>query len=290
MKTILVPIDFSPCADNALRYAIQVAKKIKADIHICHAIMVPELTPMGGLIVWPPYESETLLREATDEIIAYAKKVITEEDLGKATDPSITYSCEAGTVKDVMHRLYEKNKIDLVIMGMSGNGDLKRLFIGSSSRDLIEQTNIPILLIPKSATFKTIKKIALATDLSQSDINTIQNIARLFSILKPEILLAHINGYVSDFHDPGSESHKFLNSVTCKVNYPKIYYRHIQQKSINDGLLWLTEKGQVEILAMVHRHQGLFAEITNASHTQKMAKIITIPLLVMPEEDGVMGW
>ncbi|RYE53918.1 MAG: universal stress protein [Sphingobacteriales bacterium] len=42
MKKILVPIDYSPYSDNAVEYAIKIAKKINAEIHLCHSLEIPE--------------------------------------------------------------------------------------------------------------------------------------------------------------------------------------------------------------------------------------------------------
>ncbi|NCW88623.1 MAG: universal stress protein [Chitinophagia bacterium] len=41
MKTIIVPTDFSPTATNALHYAIQMAKQIKANLLLVHVYQVP---------------------------------------------------------------------------------------------------------------------------------------------------------------------------------------------------------------------------------------------------------
>ena len=41
MKSIVVPIDFSPSSDNAARYAADLALAIKADLHLIHVIQAP---------------------------------------------------------------------------------------------------------------------------------------------------------------------------------------------------------------------------------------------------------
>jgi nucleotide-binding universal stress UspA family protein len=289
MKKILIPIDFSVCADNAVHYAIQLARVAKADIHICHAIVPIESNIMFGIAVSTQNDDKTFLIKTEQHLKAYAEKISREEDLNNKNSPTLNYSFAEGTVKEVINNLID-NQIDLIVMGLSGAGEIKRFMMGSNSRDQIEHSKIPILLIPRKAHFNKIKKIAFATDLNVGDMNSIQNIARLFCRFEPEVLLSHINGLPSDFHNPDSKANLFLKTVTGKINYSKIYYRHIQQKNINDGLMWLTEKGQIEVLAMVHRHKGIYAEFFHRSHTQQMAKQITLPLLVLPEDNGVMGW
>ncbi|TCC90180.1 universal stress protein [Pedobacter frigiditerrae] len=290
MKKILIPVDFSVCADNAVHYAIQLARVAKADIHICHAIVPIESNIMYGIAISTQSENQDFAAKTEQYLKTYADKIIQEENLNTIDSPTLTHSFANGTVKDVINHLIDHHDIDLIIMGLSGAGEIKRFMMGSNSRDLIEQTKVPILLIPRKAHFSAIKKIAFATDLNLGDINSIQNIARLFCRFEPEILLTHIDGLGSDIHNPDSPSNKFLKSVTGKINYSKIYYRHVQQKKINDGLMWLVEKGQIEILAMIHRHKGMFAEFAYGSHTQQMSKSITLPLLVLPEENEINGW
>lgn len=289
MKKILVPIDYSPCADNAVRYAIQIAKKIDASVHLCHSIMVPELIPMAGLVVWPVEDYSQIKEDANEALKAYLEKIQKNKELSSSLPP-ITYGSDMGSVKDMIAAIVADQKIDLIVMGTSGAGNMERFFLGSNSRDMADHTTIPLLLVPKEAAFTSIDKIALATDLSESDLNSIQALARLFCLFNPEILLTHVSEYPSDFHDPTTEANKFLNRVTCNINYAKIYYRHLTEADVDKGLTWIIENGHIDILAMIHRHSGLLSRLLTGSHTQKMVKLSTLPLLVMPENKQPIGW
>ncbi len=289
MKKILVPIDYSPCADNAVHYAIQIAKKINASVHLCHSLMVPELIPMAGLVVWPMEDSSQMKAEANEMLKAYLEKIHRNKELGISLPP-ITYSIEIGSVKDGVSAMVANQKIDLVIMGTSGAGNMERFFLGSNSREVVDEIKVPLLLVPKEASFTGMAKIALATDLSESDLNSIQTLARLFCLFEPEILLTHVNKKPADFHDPTTEANKFLNRVTCNINYAKIYYRHLTETDVDKGLTWIIANGHIDMLAMIHRPSGLLSRLLSRSHTQKMAKLSTLPLLVMPENKQPIGW
>ncbi|RZK57755.1 MAG: universal stress protein [Pedobacter sp.] len=289
MKKILIPIDFSVCADNAVHYAIQLAKVAKADVHICHALIPIESNIMYGIAISTQNDEQAQLLKTEQYLKTYAEKIIKEEDLNTPNSPTLIYTCITGTVKNLIKQMLDQQKIDLIIMGLSGAGEIKRFIMGSNSRDQIEDAKVPILLIPRKAHYTVLKKVAFATDLNVADMNSIQNIARLFCRFEPEILLTNIDALPSAIHNPNSVANLFLKNVTGKINYSKIYYRHIQQKNVNDGLMWLVEKGQTEILAMIHRHKGMFAELLNGSHTKQIAKSITLPLLVLPEESEILG-
>ena len=70
--------------------------------------------------------------------------------------------------------------------------------------------------------------------------------------------------------------------ISNKADYPSIYYRIIQSHQTENGLEWLFEHGHVDILAMVHRKHNFLERLVPGSFTQKIAREITIPLLVIP--------
>ncbi|GAC1312599.1 MAG: hypothetical protein NVSMB24_34410 [Mucilaginibacter sp.] len=285
MKKILVATDFSPAADNAARYALNLAGVLRTGIKLCTAFKVPAETPMAAQVVWPLEDYTSLKSETMEDLKSLAEKLINEEFPEKERQsfyPLIDYTSEIGTVTAVIRNLMEDQRLPLVVMGMSGAGMMSRFFLGSSSREMIEKASAPVLLIPSQTAYKDIKKIAFATDLSTGDIDVIHSLAGLAYPFNAEILLAHVTPDSVD----GPYQRKidnFLNEVTCKVNYPRIYYRPVKSSSIDHGLEWLAANGQADMLAMVHRKQNIFDRMLTGSHTQKLARHIKLPLLVFPQ-------
>jgi len=286
MKKILIPTDFSPAAYNAAKYAIHIAQKIKAGIKFCNAIKVPADYVMAGQVVWPLEDYSTLKNDAEAEL-DYLTSTLSKEQVAASEDggfyPKIEHSSDAGEVVTYVKELVAADKANFVIMGMSGAGDFNRLFFGSNSREMISKADFPILLIPAHATFKGINKIAFATDLSEGDLEILQSLAGLAQVFNAEILITHVNTEIEDVAAQQHRVDSFLRDVTCKINYPRIYYRGVQNNQINEGLAWLTEHGQVDMLAMVHRQQPFLTRLLNGSHTQHLAKAVDVPLLVLPE-------
>lgn len=290
MKKILVPIDYSAHSDNAVKFAIEIAKKINANVHICHALEAPELIAMPGFMVWPTEDFSELKEDADQDMENYVAKLKEDDQLKTPYLPNITFSTGISATKQLIDQNIAEQVPDLVVMGMEGKGKLDRFFLGSVSKQMIANPTIPILLVPKDAIYEPIKKIAFATDLSDSDLNSIHDLARMLCLYDPEILLVHVDNEPSDFHDPRTPANQFLNRVTCNINYGKIYYRHIKDGDVDQGLKWLSENGQINILSMIHRHDGIFSRLLTGSHTQKLAKSVHLPLLVMPEDKTPIGW
>jgi nucleotide-binding universal stress UspA family protein len=277
MKTILVPTDFSPAANNAAKYALHIARKVKAGIKLCNAIKVPAESAFAAQVAWPLEDLESL-KDGSDAELNYLTGILENEWLIEKDDFQlrIQRATGVGSVTDYIRNLVSDEHINLVIMGMSGANMFSRFILGSNSRDLISKADFPLLLIPKSHIFTPIKKIGFATDLSTTDIDILHSLARFASYFNAEILISHV------LQTPGQNQKQidaFLSDVTCKVDYPNIYYRSLQSDSINNGLHWLTENGQISILVMVHRDYSFF----NHNYTQKLAVKSKVPLMILPD-------
>ena len=277
MKTILVPTDFSPSANNAARYALKIAQKVKANIKLCNAIRVPAESVFAAQAAWP-LEDIKHLKDGSAAELFYLKEVLIQQiDYeGSSYRPEIQHSTGIGSVIDYIRNIVYDDHIGLVVIGMSGANMFSRFVLGSNSRDLINKADFPLILIPKGHDYSPIKKIGFATDLNETDINALHSLAGFARYFNAEILISHITPI------PGQDQIQvdaFLSDVTCKVDYPNIYYRSLQGDGIKDSLQWLTENGQIDILVMVHRDHNPF----NRSYTQKLAIKSKIPLMILPD-------
>lgn len=284
MKSLLVPIDFSVPATHAARYALHLARYIRANITLCHAIYMPIEVPTEPFGAWPGYDLATLKEESMkslEEVAATMRNKVSAFTLPGIFQPEVTCVTEAGGVTDVITQLAINQKAELIIMGMTGAGSIARLLLGSISRSMIDITHIPLLLIPNGFLFNKIRKIAFATSLVDEDIDVIHSLTGFARYFDADLLVTH----VSD-SDENDEAHQkkfagFLTQVTCKINYDKIYFRHVNRSDVDKGLEWLTQHGYVDLLVMVHRQKGLFNSIFS-SHTHSTANHLNIPLMIMP--------
>lgn len=282
MKTVLVPTDFSASAYNAAFYALQMAKRLQTSLHLLHVMEALDKTLLDTQLIWPIIDYNTLKENAVKSMGGLEQK-LEEED--KYENPEsdvvpITYGIKEGVVRKEVAKEVQEKDILLLVAGMYGASKVNRFLFGSKSRDFIDYVNCPVLLIPTEARYRKIKKIAFTTDLSPEDIELIELLAVFARPFDAEILIAHISADVYDAqHQQKIEG--FLNNVTCKNNYDKIYYRHVQNDDIEEGIFWLSENGQVDMLTMVHRAHNMFSKLLGDSKTKQLARRIKIPLMVL---------
>lgn len=280
----LVPTDFSPSAMNAAEYALQLAKYLEANLTLCNAFFLPTAIPAADYISLPQYDYETLKEENEKALEAVAKELrIKDHSLSRIDSfhPSLTCLAEQGGVVDIISKIAEKKKVSMAVMGMTGAGALSRVLLGSISRSLIDHAKFPLMLIPSDFSFRKISKIAFASTLCKEDVGVVHSIAGLARYFNADLLIAHVSAD-EDTAVVEHQAQSFLNEVTCKINYDRVYIRYIKASDVDQGISWLSAHGQIDMLVMVHHPRSLFERIFNGSHTHAEAEHLNVPLLVLP--------
>ncbi|MBD1393028.1 universal stress protein [Mucilaginibacter glaciei] len=282
MKKFLVPTDFSATAKHAAEYGYQLAKSLKADIILCNAITVPAESPQAGLVVWP-MEEMGLLIDDSEKKLKRLKTSMQQHDLADDFKPAISFIDKSGTVIDVVSNIIETQAIDLVIIGAHSNDWMTTFLLGDHSSQLINDSSKLLLIVPQAAKYTPIKKIAFAIDVesSEDELEELYKLIPLAKSLNAEILITHIQHEKKPTFAFEKWMDHFLTEVSNKADYDKIYQRTVISDNTEKGLKWLCEHGQVDMLAMLHRHHGFFDSLFNGSHTERMASRIAIPLLVI---------
>jgi len=285
MKTLLVATDFSANARHAAEYGYQLAARLKANIVLCNAFIVPAEVPEAGMVSWPMMEYEEMLKDSEEELKTL-RTALQKQNNDTDFKPAVQCENDVGALSSVVNDIVAHQSIQMVVMATHGNNGLSQFLVGNHTRRMINEAICPLLLVPETCEIKPVKKIAFATDFMhrEKDLETIYKLIDLIRPLNVELLITHIHGEKE--HGPEFKQwlDHFLVELSNKADYPNIYYRVVKNDSPERGLEWLCEHGHVDMLAMVHRGHNILEKIFTGSHTQKMAGHSTIPLLVIPEE------
>lgn len=129
---ILVPLDFSGKSRQALRYAIPLAQKFSARIHLVHV-----LPPAGKLT----REEQVRRRFAALKRLGQTAAQLMPPRL-HAENAVLT-----GKPADEILELVEKNDIDLVVLTTKGRSGLKRALVGSTAEQIMRQAPCPVMSV-----------------------------------------------------------------------------------------------------------------------------------------------
>jgi nucleotide-binding universal stress UspA family protein len=283
MKTILVATDLAIPSENAARYTLGLAKKIKADILLCNAIKVDR---QAALFFQPrmPIQNYLAQKNAIDLQLGFlANKLRADIDTTvRSYIPIISCTSRTGSITEVLREVQEEQKIDMVVMGMYGAPEISKLLLGSKTAAMLEKINLPLLLVPFSMFSSQLNHVAFASELCEHEMPAIAFLLEIVRAYSATLSIVHIIKDDHVDHQRQNQVDDFFNRVSAMANYSKINLKQIKNTEIDAGLKQLGKHGAIEMLAMVHHRDSILKRIFTIGHAQKMASNSSIPLLVFP--------
>ena len=138
LKRVLFPTDFSKASEQALRHALEVARRFDALITILHVRTLfgdDPNQPEFQLLDQGKYEAyvENQLRAMTEEVeSSHRVDTVVQRNLSAAS----------GILEFI-----EDHDIDLVVMGTHGRSALSRFFLGSVAEKVVRHASCPVMTV-----------------------------------------------------------------------------------------------------------------------------------------------
>jgi nucleotide-binding universal stress UspA family protein len=144
-RNVLVPYDFSPDADRALRVALELARKERGRVTVLHAI--PLLSRVVGVPpgVFPPAVRSAAL--PADQLRRLEARVA--RALGGRERPRV--ACRVVVADPRAAILDAAKRCSAIVMGTLGLTGLAHLVIGSVAERVVRHARIPVLTIRAGA-------------------------------------------------------------------------------------------------------------------------------------------
>ena len=140
-RSILVPVDGSNFAEHALPYALGVARRTGAHVHLVLVHVPFEVVSPSYPLADELAERESLQR---DEDAAYIERLVQRlKPSGVQLKPALL----RGHVTASIARFVEEESIDLVVMTTHGRAGLQRAWLGSTADSLLRRLIIPLLIV-----------------------------------------------------------------------------------------------------------------------------------------------
>ena len=143
LRKLLVPTDFSGCANYALPYAASIARATGATI-ICVHVVEPIVPAVGysGLAEPMPIAdmSEQLENSAERELPQLAD---CDEFNGLAVEEVIVHGDAAAEIV----RVASEHEVDLIVVSSHGRTGLGRIIFGSTAEAVVRHASCPVLVV-----------------------------------------------------------------------------------------------------------------------------------------------
>lgn len=276
VKRILFPTDFSETAKRALPYALEIAKRTKATLCIAHTIeeaynfapLLEEYKRQVGRKV------ETLFQELQDEI--------REDEAYK--DLKIETRILNGRTAFALKEEADEWKADLIVMGTTGASGLSRVLFGSKTTEVILNSDIPILAVPKNSKYKGLDHITFLTDYNEGDVEALKKTTGLGSLFHSEITVLHIEAERN--LQAEAMFHGFRQIAKQQAEYPDLDFELMIQYSFIAGIADYLETQQTSLIAMVRYDKPFFSNLLSKNHSKELGFYTKVPLLIWIGEDS----
>jgi nucleotide-binding universal stress UspA family protein len=141
--SILCPVDFSPHAERALIYALDLAQLTRA-----HLTIITAVDPFLEAASSASGHGETLMRQTQGEI----HDLLTRISAGRhAPREAPGIAVLTGNAADEILKQIVECGADLVVMGTQGLEGSRRFVFGSTTEKVLRESPVPVLAVPLPA-------------------------------------------------------------------------------------------------------------------------------------------
>lgn len=269
---ILIPTDFSPCADKALEFGLHLATGQKAELIICH------LNPTPGTrdtIILANQQVASAIEMETED--AFQKLFLRYPSLKKINHRFIQ---KTGLSVSLISRIAKTEDVSMILMGTRGRGRSRSAFFGSVAAEVVKRSVIPVLVVPENAYIKSIRSILLATDFSKSNhTEAIKTLVSLAAIWQAEI---HIVQVISNERpsEVALNPDKVLEWARV-MNGIEHHYHFVSSDDVQAGIMRYAYENEVQMLTVLSKSYNLLDQLFHKSLTKQLVYHSRLPLLVL---------
>jgi len=269
MKKILVPTDFSPQAEKALRVAVQIAQKQKSEIYLLHSLDMPsQIRGVQNNSSMPESLYFIKLAEKNFEEL-FEKDFLKPIEIHEAIGHDEIYNDINTSVKE--------NDIDLIVMGSHGASGFKEMFIGSNTEKVVRTSNIPVLVIKNSNPSFKVDNFVFATDFSEEGRKAFDDAQKFAKTMDAKMHLLYVNtpsGFKTS-SEAQALMENFIKGMGAE-NYTLNVYNDV---SVEKGILGYAKDNNADIIGMsTHGRKGI-AHFFNGSISEDLVNHAQMPVI-----------
>lgn len=287
-NNILVPIDFSEVANNALGHAVKIAELYNNEITLLHII---DDGFLGGLFT--SESKDNLIKEAVniklDRII---------DDIHKTKSIKVNKIIKEGSIAKTIADVAEEGNFDSVIMGSNGASGIEQI-IGSNASKVIKYSTVPVVVVKEKPIAGGYKKIVLPIDLT---LESRQKVSWAIHIAKKFNSVIHVIFENEDDEFTRKRIFAYVNNVQTVLEKNNVTYevRKLDEEKYPDNFaketLHYAEEIDADLIIIMTQQEVGFTELVVGSYAQQIVnQSEKIPIMcINPTElglafEGVIG-
>lgn len=277
---ILVPTDFSDCADNALRAAVSVAEQSQAEVFLLHIMSPSDESEKPDII--------DIEGAVPNHISATEKLEAARQEVRKRVEQYSHIEMDGGISFDLISRqIFEfvtDKDVDLIVMGSHGASGIQEMTIGSNTQKVVRNAEVPVLVIKnESKEFKP-QKIVFPSDFEHP---TRHSAAASFLIQMTKWFSSSIHllkVITPNNFEISSTSFALMEKFAEHHGLTDFTVNTYNSYNEEEGILNFAEESRADLVAMsTHGRKGLM-HILMGSITENITNQSDIPIMTFKLE------
>ena len=279
MKTILVPFDFSPEAENAFDFAKQLASKAKCRLKMIHVIEIhasQSFNTVGEVNLGDNEMNKVFMVE----LVQKRKEQMAEinqryENAEFDFSSRIVFGNPYAGISNEVTEI----KADLIIMGSKGSSGLEELLIGSNTEKVVRHSKCPVITIKGAVKADNIRKIVFASDFEDEDENIMHELKQLQRLLGAEICLVKIN--TPSLFETSKDTKARISKFVEKQGLHNIRVEIHNSSSEEEGIIEYAEEVGADMIAMATHGRTGFMHLISGSIAEDVVNHAKRPVWTM---------
>jgi nucleotide-binding universal stress UspA family protein len=276
MEKILVPTDLTPTAELGLQLAVEIAKRSGAIISLINFTKHPfgrTFTATGDITLKADPEEE---RYTLDLLRANQTKLEELASRYRASDVEIEYGIIDDELKNGVDDYLNKELIDLVVMGTSGEESAEEVFVGNHTEQVIKISSCPVLSVRDGFKVEDLDRIVLAinkikTDYALVSMNTLRQLAECFG---SHIHLVHVR----DKSGAVDELESYFQQMAENAALENYSIHIIDAEDEAEGVISFARQNNAGLIAVIKNSKDGIFRIFSNTFSNRLVKEVGRPV------------
>lgn len=277
IKSILIPTDFSACAEDALDAGMQLAEKFRAKVHLYTNLELP----------WNWETMTETERSNHKEAVQLVKNAdIFFKDIRKRYwEINIETHYSGGSLVESIKDLVAALGIDFIVMGSHGKSGKNEYFIGSNTQRVVRLVHCPVLVVKDKLEKVSFDKVVYASAFFRSEKEAFLKFKGFIKHFIPELHLVAVQ--TSSLFDPPYVVQKEALEDFQKLAAPLKCETHIYRDfSVDKGVRSFAEDIGADLVVISNHQRSPMKRMIVGSNVEALVNHSNLPVLTIdyPEE------
>jgi nucleotide-binding universal stress UspA family protein len=280
MKRILIPVDFSKDSVNAVRYGINIANKLNADVRLIHV--------RTGDNYDPEFAGNEILLKINDQLEIWIKELLERVKVDYfVPGGEIDWKIREGNVFQEISNQAKYDDTSLIVLASHGISGFQDKLIGSNAYRLVANAPCPVIVVRHGIVYDhEIEKIVVPVDFDKDSVRVVPVVAGIATVFKSKILLTGLSD--------SSFSH-VMKRIKTEMSLVERYIKEhadieieevtLSGRNLAKKLTVFADEAKADLLAIrIHHSTNPFENIFRP-FTNYVINNSTVPVLVVPTTD-----